>query len=672
MDLAAIRATLGELPYGKRLPTAIYLLDIEPSHLPLSLGIVCRELRRRFEIGSEFNVLKFHTDRPKISFLSYPEFLTNPHPPLTAVVLVDLATGKVRRDDYAGRLNPPVLHRKEEFLPADHPDRKKFEKLTKEEEAAGLFEETDRIGFRLNWGKALAARGVKLRGHRLVKADEPAEELMPAVAVPRVERHRTALARTEASKPVKLLFELGQLRHGESIFDYGCGLGTDVTALRGLGFEAAGWDPVHSPNQVRQEAEVVNLGFVLNVIENPAERVEVLTNAWRLTRRLLVVSTLVRGQEGYADFRCCGDGLMTSRNTFQKFYEPAELQAMIEDTLGCESVPVAMGIHFVFRRTDELQDFLSERSHRPIDWAALSHRLGLRKALRSKRDPYDTHRELLDDFWNSALGLGRVPRDEEYSRLAEVRSACGSVPRAFQLFFDKFGQETFAAARLRRQEDLLVFVAAGLLRKKAPFNSLSLRLQRDIRSFFGDYAAAQEKARELMFAAGDKDEIDLALEGLRFGWLDRTENHFTVHRSLLDELPAIFRVYIECGARLFGNPREADLIKIHLYSGKLTFQHYDDFDGAMLPKLKLRIKIDLRRLFVSVFDHTTGPEHQMLFFKERFVPADYPFGNDARGFSKRLRKLGFAEDTIGYGPNLSQYEEFCVTRNLTLGLHPRK
>jgi SAM-dependent methyltransferase len=410
MDVAAIRAILHELPYGKRLPTAIYLLDLDPSQLPVPLQIVGRELRRRFEIGTEYNVLKSHTDRPKISFLSYPDFLTNPHPALAAFVLVDLATGKVRRDDYRARPNPPVLHRKEEFLPPDHPLREKFATLTRAEEAAGLFAETDRIGFRLNWEKVLIARGVALRGHRLVTVEAPsADTVQAAVApMPKVDRHRTALARTEASKPIKLLFELGQLRHGENIFDYGCGLGADIAALQGLGYEVAGWDPVHAPSQDRRAAVIANLGFVLNVIEDPAERVEVLANAWHLTQRLLVVSTLVRGQEGYSDFRCCGDGLMTSRNAFQKYFEPAELQAMIEDTLGCESVPVAMGIHFVFRRVDELQDFLSERSHRLIDWAALSHRLGLRKALRRQSAAYALRSGRLEvDVRPGYLAVGR-------------------------------------------------------------------------------------------------------------------------------------------------------------------------------------------------------------------------------------------------------------------------
>ena len=60
-------------------------------------------------------------------------------------VIVDLVTGKIRRDDYRTRANPPILHRKETFLPPDHPLHEKFANLTRQEEAAGLLEDTARI-----------------------------------------------------------------------------------------------------------------------------------------------------------------------------------------------------------------------------------------------------------------------------------------------------------------------------------------------------------------------------------------------------------------------------------------------------------------------------------------------------------------------------------------------
>jgi len=261
----------------------------------------------------------------------------------------------------------------------------------------------------------------------------------------------------------------------------------------------------------------------------------------------------------------------TRRDTFQKFFEPAEIQALLEDTLHTEGVPVGLGIYLVFRDTAELHDFLASRSRRLIDWESLSRRLGLLKALKAKRDPYDTHRELLDAYWEAVLELGRMPRDEEFDRLTEVRHACDSLPRALQLFIDRFGEPTFAAARQRRKEDLLVFIAAAQLRHKIPFSHLSLRLQRDLRSFFGSYANAEEMARELMFAAGDADELEIAASQLDFGHLDPKEGHFSIHRSLIDELPVILRVYVECAARLYGNPREAD--PLHFRSLFLFLAH---------------------------------------------------------------------------------------------------
>ena len=111
-----------------------------------------------------------------------------------------------------------------------------------------------------------------------------------------------------------------------------------------------------------------------------------------------------------------------------------------------------------------------------------------------------------------------------------------------------------------------------------------------------------------MFAAGDVDELALAVQQLGFGWWDAAEQQFTVHRSVLDELPVILRVYVECAARLFGNPSEADLIKFHQRSQKLKFQLYDDFEGSPFPELRLRIKIDWPKLFVTVLDQRHAKE----------------------------------------------------------------
>ena len=141
MTSAEYRQALDALPYGKRLPGAVYLIvPGDSSDLPSLLRITVSELRKRMEIGQEYNLLKFHTASPKISFLSYPDFEKDPHPALKEAIIVDLVTGKTRRDHYRTRANPPILHRKETFLPPEHALYEKFSKLTRQEEVAGLLE----------------------------------------------------------------------------------------------------------------------------------------------------------------------------------------------------------------------------------------------------------------------------------------------------------------------------------------------------------------------------------------------------------------------------------------------------------------------------------------------------------------------------------------------------
>src|SRR5437879_2976122 len=89
-----------------------------------------------------------------------------------------------------------------------------------------------------------------------------------------IPRHKTAIRRGDFSRPVKCLLRDGLLDRSLTLFDYACD----------------GWDPVHRSGGLRREADVVNLGYVLNVIENPGERSQTLQQAWQLCRQLLVAS----------------------------------------------------------------------------------------------------------------------------------------------------------------------------------------------------------------------------------------------------------------------------------------------------------------------------------------------------------------------------------------------
>jgi hypothetical protein len=71
--------------------------------------------------------------------------------------------------EYSTSVNPPILHRKEEFVSEDFPTRTKFERLTKQEEKWGLFDSQSTIGNKQDWEALLSSRGVKLVGHRLTR-----------------------------------------------------------------------------------------------------------------------------------------------------------------------------------------------------------------------------------------------------------------------------------------------------------------------------------------------------------------------------------------------------------------------------------------------------------------------------------------------------------------------
>jgi hypothetical protein len=751
---------IAALRFGKRLPTAVYVFRDAASDFGQELNQVVAILATQHALGEEFNIIKFRTDGLKVSFLSYPEFMEEAHPELCHAVTVDLATAKVRRTDYSDNHNPPILHRKEAFLPPDHPRHQEFAALTCAEEAVGLYANTATIGFKLNWEQLLAKNGVKIEGHTLVSLGGGAgsEESEASHTVSSqlllnsakdgavlVERHKTAMTRYDLSKPVKTLLEYGMLKPGTSFFDYGCGQGSDVRGLQALGHQAEGWDPVHRPEVAKRETDVVNLGYVLNVIEDPAERVEALVDAYRHAKRLLVVSALITETVEIGRAAQYRDGILTRRNTFQKYFEQQELQQYVEDALDCTAVPVSLGIFYVFRDPADQQDFLSARSRRAIDWAQISARLGLggpqtlwkalyeehkqllngfgKLALQLSRIPepaefpplaeltqrlgsakralrafvqgggaegvswdeirvrfgigqppkrrwemlYEQHREVLDPFWNLMLQLGRLPEPEEFPQTGELREKIGSSKVALRIFVQKGGGEEVRRAAENRKRDLLVYVALANLRKRVPFGHLSQNLRFDIREFFGNYTVALQKGIELLYAAGDTGEIELACEELKVGWQD--EQALYIHRSVLDELPPVLRAYVGCATALFGDVSQTDLIKLHKASGKVTFLGYDDFEGKPLPELRHRIKVNLRTRWVQVFDHSA--DGQLLYFKERFVGANHPRRTEMESFSAKLRKLGLSNTSL-MGPAKTEFSGMLDKAGLNENLNKRR
>src|ERR1035438_6512082 len=85
---------ISSLPYGKVLPTAIYLHRDTEVCTTGPLGRLLESLAQTHQVTEDFNVVKFRRNVPRISFLCYPQFFERPHPVLEESVSIDLITGK--------------------------------------------------------------------------------------------------------------------------------------------------------------------------------------------------------------------------------------------------------------------------------------------------------------------------------------------------------------------------------------------------------------------------------------------------------------------------------------------------------------------------------------------------------------------------------------------------
>jgi DNA phosphorothioation-associated putative methyltransferase len=102
-----------------------------------------------------------------------------------------------------------------------------------------------------------------------------------------------------------------------------------------------------------------------------------------------------------------------------------------------------------------------------------------------------------------------------------------------------------------------------------------------------------------------------------FGYHD--QQALFIHKSLKDDLDPVLRIYIGCAALFYGDLNNADIIKIHKASGKVTLLIYDDFEGKPLPELHQRIKINLKTQRIDFFNHRSETNPQILNHKDFYI-----------------------------------------------------
>jgi DNA phosphorothioation-associated putative methyltransferase len=622
MDAVLYSQLVSEIKIGKKLPDAIYIHESAFEEIPTKLSTIINAVGKALKVPSEdWNIVKLSRNKFSMSLLNYPTFFEESYPPLKQSVTVNLEKLGHKTTDYSNYDNPPILHRKETMITQGHPNYDEFCLITQEGEQAGLYENSRHIGFKASWEAIINSHGYELVDGRLFRNSALAIDSNEQ----KIDRDKTAIVRYELSAPMKTLAKNSFLEGQYSIFDYGCGRGDDLRELEAHGLDVLGWDPNFLPDANKVNADLVNIGFVINVIEERNERIEALQGAWELTDKLLVASAMLANESHLAKFTPYKDGIITSRNTFQKYYTQSELKLFIELSLEVQAVAVAPGIYFIFKDKELEQEFLQNRHRRNHSWEHKSQPINIKEA--KTKLLFSTHNDLFESFWQSCLLLGRCPAIDEFSKSNELVALLGTMKKAFRFCKSFFDTKDLATAQQMRKEDLLVYFSVGLFGKRKAYKHQPEQTKRDVKEFFGTQTVAQTQATELLFQIADVEKIEQecveASETLPASVLDyenEKPHSLTLHKKYLDLLSPLLRVYVSSALQLYGELDDIQLIKVHITSGKLTLLGYEDYETAEQPRLKERVKIKMAEQDVDFFDYMLrGGEVTILQNKQELV-----------------------------------------------------
>lgn len=421
--------------------------------------------------------------------------------------------------------------------------------------------------------------------------------------------------------------EDGLITGETSVLDYGCGRGGDVERLTRQGVTCTGYDPVYRPAPPGGPADVTNLGYVVNVIEDQAERTEVVRQAWSLSRKVLVVSARLENERG--DLRATEhvDGCLTSKGTFQKFFTQAALREFVETTTGRDAIAAAPGIFYVFHSAVDEQHFLAHR---------------VRRALPPRSQVlFSEHASLMGPLVDFVEERGRLPRGEERLDFAALEEAVGSVRNAFAIVRRVTGDERWDRVRVARSDDLLVYMALSRFGRRPRIGALPVDLQHDIKDLFGSYKAGCVQADRLLFAIAEQERVGEALRSATVGKLTREALY--AHTSAVADLVPVLRVLDGCARAVLGTVEEATIVKFRRERPVVSYLSYPDFDRDPHPALRSAYTVDLQALRTDYRDYQELANPPILHRKELFVGPDYP----AR---KRFTQLTRAELKAGlYG-----------------------
>lgn len=628
-EFTAIADSCQKSQVGKLLPNALYVHTNALQFLDPVLQKYEKNARELAEIVENATIVKFATDRPKISYLYYPDFDFDPHPKLQKSIIVDLKNKQVFQRQYQNSDNPPILHRKETFVTPDYPLYQEFAQLTIEEIALGLLDNSRVIGTLQQWQRLLFDHGLDFAGHHVVC---PLNHNYSVKQDLNVDRHRAALQRTELSHPVRIVLEAELFTPDSSFFDYGCGHGGDVTRIAELGYTSSGWDPHYYPDNPLKAADIVNLGYIINVIEDAKQRREALVKAWSLTKNILIISAQILVDNRQRDLVAYGDGILTNRNTWQKYYKQEELKTYIDSVLPVNAIAVGLGIFLVFRDSQQAENFRASR---------FVSRLTTPKVYR-KQKTFADQQKLLTPLMEFYTKRGRLPVKEELPIETAIKEEFKTYRRAFNVILQATDKKEWDAIKEKRRQDLLVYLALGNVNGRPTIRKIASEIKEDAKALLISYKQACLLADILLLEVSNLEKIGELCQQSSIG--KQLPGAIAIHISALDKLPTLLRVYEGCASRVYGHLGKANIVKIYYNRPKISYLYYPDFDTVAHPTLKTTMEVDLQSLAVVYNDLSDNPNPPILHRKDALVATDYPHYAKFSQLIRQEQELGLLAD----------------------------
>jgi DNA phosphorothioation-associated putative methyltransferase len=122
-----------------------------------------------------------------------------------------------------------------------------------------------------------------------------------------------------------------------------------------------------------------------------------------------------------------------------------------------------------------------------------------------------------------------------------------------------------------------------------------------------------------------------------------------VHKSALEHLEPLLRIYEGCGRAYLGEIEGTNLIKIHRRTGKISYLCYPDFDTDPHPALLRCVKLSLRTRELACFDYTRHANVPVLHRKETFLAPEHPLHAKFARLSEQEERHGLLAEPAPIG-----------------------